>query len=51
MSHVLKPMMETAIKVDIFPAVMKKNKDPPMDTPKPRMAFFKGRRMMWLFQG
>jgi hypothetical protein len=42
MSHVLKPMMETAIKVDIFPAVMKKNKDPLMDTPKPRMALFQG---------
>jgi hypothetical protein len=26
MSHVLKPMMKTAIKVDIFPAVRKKRK-------------------------
>jgi hypothetical protein len=26
MSHVLKPMMETAIKVDIFPAVRKKGR-------------------------
>jgi hypothetical protein len=43
MSHVLKPMMETAIKVDIFPAVRKKKKDPPMDTPKLRTAFARGR--------
>jgi hypothetical protein len=40
MSHVLKPMMKTAIKVDIFPAVRKQKKDPPMDTPKPRTALF-----------
>jgi hypothetical protein len=42
MSHVLKPMMETAIKVDIFPAVRKKKKDPPMDTLKPRTALLQG---------
>jgi hypothetical protein len=38
MSHMLKSMMETAIKVDIFPVVRKKKKDPPMDTPKLRTA-------------
>jgi hypothetical protein len=42
MSHVLKLMMETTIKVDIFSAAWKKKKDPPMDTPKPRMALFQG---------
>jgi hypothetical protein len=38
--HVLKPMPESAIKVDIFPALRKRKKDPPMDTPKPRMTLF-----------
>jgi hypothetical protein len=38
MSHVLKPMMETTIKVDIFPTMRKEMKDPPMDTPKLRTA-------------
>jgi hypothetical protein len=42
MSHVLKPMMETTIKVGIFPSVRKKKKDPPMDTPKPRTALLQG---------
>jgi hypothetical protein len=42
MSRVLKPKMETAIKVDIFPAMRKKKKDPPIHTPKPRMALLHG---------
>jgi hypothetical protein len=42
MSHMLKPMMKTAIKVDIFPAVRKKKKDQLLDTPKPRTALFQG---------
>jgi hypothetical protein len=42
LSDVLKPMMETAMKVDIFPIVRKKKKDPPMDTPKPRTALLQG---------
>jgi hypothetical protein len=42
MSHVLKSMMETAFKVDIFPAMKKKKKDLMMDTPKPRTALLGG---------
>jgi hypothetical protein len=42
MSHVLKSTIKNAIKVDIFPAVRKKKKDPPMDTPKSRTALFQG---------
>jgi hypothetical protein len=38
--HVLKPMLESAIKMDIFPAVRKRKKDPPMDTPKRRTTLF-----------
>jgi hypothetical protein len=38
--HVLKPILESTIKVDIFPAVKKRKKDSPMDTPKPRTALF-----------
>jgi hypothetical protein len=38
--HVLKPMPESAIRVDIFPAVRKRKKDPQMDTPKSRMTLF-----------
>lgn len=40
--HVLKSMLESAIKVDALPVVRKKRKDPPMDTPKPRMALPQG---------
>jgi hypothetical protein len=43
LSHVLKPMIETAIKVHIFAAMRKTKKDPPMDTPKPRTALFHGK--------
>jgi hypothetical protein len=42
MSRVLKPMMETAIKVDIFPAMRKKKKDPPMHNPKQRTVLLQG---------
>jgi hypothetical protein len=40
LQHVLKPMPESAIKVDIFPVVRKRKKDPPMDTPKLRTTLF-----------
>jgi hypothetical protein len=33
-------MPESAIRVDIFPAVRKRKKDPQMDTPKSRMTLF-----------
>jgi hypothetical protein len=38
--HVLKPMTESAIKVDIFPEVRNRKRDLPMDTSKPRTALF-----------
>jgi hypothetical protein len=49
MSHVLKPMMETAIKVDIFPAVRKKRKTHRWIPQSRGRLCFKGKRMMWLF--
>jgi hypothetical protein len=42
--HVLKPMPESAIKVDIFPAVRKKKKDPPIVITKPRTALIQGKK-------
>jgi DNA-binding cell septation regulator SpoVG len=37
---VLKPMLESAIIMNIFSAVRKRKKDPTKDTPKPRTSLF-----------